>query len=157
MAKKSAGRPTKYSPSILAKTRKYIEECGNEFYDYLKSDGAQSSSWEQKVRVKLPTMEGLALYLGVRRSTIYEWKKNHPTFSDSLEDLVEKQKEMLIAGGLAGYYTPLITKLILSSNHGMSERTDVTSGDEPVTSVKINVVHGAESYNQHSAGEKLSE
>ena len=150
MAKKTVvrGRPTKYSPAILAKTRKYIAECGDAFFDYVKSDGSKGTTWEEKVRVKLPTIEGLAIYLGVRRSTIYEWKRNHPTFSDTLEELLEKQKEMLIAGGLAGYYTPLITKLILSSNHGMSERTDVTSGDEPIQSNAITFVpmkNGADS------------
>lgn len=125
---------------MLAKARKYIAECGNEFYDYLKSDGDKSSSWEQKVRVKLPSVEGLALHLGVHRDTIYEWAKHHATFSDSLKDLEHKQKEMLIAGGLAGYYTPAITKLMLASIHGMTERTDVTSGDKPIEGNAITFV-----------------
>ena len=122
---------------MLRKTREYIKECGDEFYDYLKSDGDKSSSWEQKVKVKLPTIEGLAMHLGVHRDTIYEWAKHHATFSDTLEEISAKQREMLVAGGLGGYYNPTIAKLVLASNHGMSDRTDVTSGDKPIQSNAI--------------------
>ena len=37
---------------------------------------------------------------------------------------------MLISGGLNGDYNPNIAKLMLSSNHGMSDRGVVTTEDE---------------------------
>ena len=78
----------------------------------------------------LPTIEGLALYLKVARSTIYEWMKDveKQEFSDTVEAILAKQGLMLMNKGLTNEFTPTIAKLMLSSNHGMSERTDITSG-----------------------------
>ena len=142
---------------MLRKTREYIDQCEDEFYDYVKSDGEKSTSWEQKVRAKIPTVEGLSLYLGVNRDTVFEWAKHHQVFSDSLADLVNKQKQMLISGGLGGYYNPTIAKLILSANHGMIERTDVTSDGKRVENINVNIVHGPESGREHSSREESTE
>ncbi|MGR3504927.1 MAG: terminase small subunit [Paracoccaceae bacterium] len=142
-AKKSPGkkgRPTKYSSTMLAKARKYVSECADEFYDYIKSESDKGATQEQKVWANIPTVEGLALELSVNPDTLYEWAKHHPSFSETLRDLVHKQKKMLIKGGLSGYYNPTIAKLVLSANHGMTERTDVTSGDKPIEGNSITFV-----------------
>lgn len=128
--KAKTGRPTKYSPAIVTKTRAYLDSCVDEYFDYHKTQGAKSDTYERKVRVKLPTIEGLALYLKVNKDTVLEWGKIHPAFSGALADLKAMQHERLIAGGLSGDYTPLIAKLVLSANHGMTDRTDHTSDGE---------------------------
>lgn len=141
-AKKSApkkGRPTKYSADILKKTAKYLAGCQDEYFDYHKTQGAKSDTYERKVKVKLPTVEGLALYLNVHRDTIQEWGRQHPPFSVALAELKAMQHERLIAGGLSGDYNPMITKLVLSANHGMKERTDTTTDDKPLPQPIINV------------------
>ena len=128
---KKTGRPTKYTAAIQKKADGYLATCGNEFWDYHKTQGEKSDSYERRVKITLPTIEGLAKYLGVNRSTLYEWRDNHTTFSDTLEEILAEQKKMIIEHGLNGDYNPTIAKLILSSNHGMTERTDHTSdGDK---------------------------
>lgn len=126
----TTGRPTKYSSNIIAKTRAYIASCVDEVFEYHKTRGEKSDSYDRRVKVKLPTLEGLSLHLKVHRDTIHAWSKDHPTFSDALEELKALQSERLITGALSGDYNPLIAKLILSANHGMKERSDVTTDDK---------------------------
>lgn len=135
--KKKPGQPTKYNPVMQKKANEYLKQCGNEFWDYEKTISYNSVTRERKVNIKLPTVEGLAIYLGVHRDTLYEWAKHHPLISDTLGTISQMQKEMLLAGGLNGDYNPMIAKLVLAANHGMSDRTDVTSGDKPIQSNSI--------------------
>lgn len=120
------GAPTKYNSDILKKTKKYIDSCEDEEYQLIKTDGDKSTSFENKIRVKLPTIEGLALYLETNRDNIYEWEKEHAEFSDILKKLRAKQASKLIENGLSGDYNPLISKLILSK-HGYVEKSEVDS------------------------------
>lgn len=125
-------RPTVYSSAIIKKTKEYIDICGDDIYEYHKTRGDKSDTYERRVKVSLPTIEGLALHLGVRRSTVYEWRDRYPAFSDTLDALLATQAVMLQNGGISGDYNPLITKLILSHNHGMKERSDLTTDDKPI-------------------------
>lgn len=125
------GRPTKFTPTILTKTYAYINSCEDIFYNYQKGFGS-TDTFERKVVPKLPTRDGLALYLNVHRDTVHEWSTKHNNFSDALDLLDAKQKEMLFLGGLSGDYNPTIAKLGLSANHGMKERVDQTTDDKPL-------------------------
>lgn len=148
--KKQAGRPSKYTAAIQKKADEYLGTCGNEFWDYDKTVGEKSNSYERKVNITLPTIEGLARYLNVSRSTVYLWAEDNTTFSDTLEDILAEQKRMVLEHSLNGDYNSTIAKLILASNHGMTDRTDVTSGDKPIQSnsiafVSMNADDGADS------------
>lgn len=137
------GRPTKYSEKMLASAWEYIENCTDEIYDYVtgESSGERSSStsWQQKVKVRLPTFEGLCLKLQIEDSTAYDWAEKYPEFSVTLKTIKRKQKEMLIAGGVSGLYNPLIAKLVLAANHGMSDKTEVdhTSKGKQINGVGV--------------------
>ena len=77
--KKKAGQPTKFTPEVIGKINQYLKEAVPE-------------------NMAIPTVEGIALKLGVNRDTLYEWakkenKKKYPKFSDTLEKLKMKQKE----------------------------------------------------------------
>jgi hypothetical protein len=133
-------RPTDYSNEILTQTEIYLTQSIDEYSEFHKTRGEKSDSFERVLRVKLPTIEGLALFLGVDRSTIYEWEGKHKEFSYTLDKIRAEQQQRLIDNGLSGDYNPVIAKLILSSNHGMRERSDVTSDNEAITNVNINVV-----------------
>ena len=122
----SGGRPTTYSDEMLALTWEYIDAC-------------QDQITEGKLKVKLPTVEGLSIYLGVTRSTVYLWAETHKEFSDTLEHLKAKQAEMLISQGLANNDSSTIAKLMLSSNHGMREKSDVTTDGKEMPSPIINL------------------
>ncbi len=123
--KNKGGRPTKYSKAILTKSKKYIKSCVDKEYDWTKTDGESSTSFEHRVKVKLPTIEGLAIYLDVSRKTLYNWAKENKEFLYTLGIIERKQKERLISAGLSGDYNPTIAKLILSTNHGMSEKSEI--------------------------------
>ena len=76
----------------------------------------------------MPSHAGLCCYLGVVKSTIYEFCKVENDlgreFSNTLEAIKVKQERMLLSGGLLSTYNPQITKLMLS-NHGYSDKQEV--------------------------------
>lgn len=101
-----AGRPTDYTTADFdAKALEYLK-C----YEKLGS--------------VIPSLSGLALYLGVNRSTIYEWRDKHPTFSDTLDQIMASQEVKALNNGLDGTFNPAITKLVLH-NHGYSDKQEV--------------------------------
>ncbi len=130
-----AGRPTDYDETIIPRTLEYINQCIDTEEDYIKSHGKDSQSLERLIRVKLPTIEGLAVYLNVNKTTIYEWESKSIEFSNVLAGLRSKQAETLINKGLSGDYNPIIAKLLLMK-HGYAEKTetDVTSKGEKLSS-----------------------
>ena len=83
----------------------------------------------------IPTVGGLALLLKKSRPTLYEWAKKHPEFGEQMARLKEHQELELLTGGLRNVYNPAITKLILATNHGYSDRQamDHTSSDGSLT------------------------
>jgi hypothetical protein len=103
----TAGRPTDYTPELLEKAREYLA------LDH----------------ETIPSIAGLALYLGIRRETCHVWAKEDgkEEFSNILEELLAKQENKLVSNGLKGSYNSTITKLILTK-HGYTDKQDVTSG-----------------------------
>lgn len=124
-----AGRPTDYTDEVQVRAEAYLESCKDtEVQQTVGLSVKGTELYKIKLNVNLPTIEGLSAYLRVNRDTLYEWAKHHPVFSDTLEDIKAEQAKRLMNSGLSGDYNPTIAKLMLSSNHGMSERTDITSG-----------------------------
>jgi len=114
----AGGRPTKYTPEIIACAKKYVETGWREDGD------------------SIPSIEGLVDYLdkndlAIRRSTVYEWQthEDKEEFSDILDKILSKQSKELINQGLKGDFNSTITKLILTK-HGYSDKVDnKLSGD----------------------------
>lgn len=134
-----AGRPTDYSDDIIQKTKDYIELCRDEWEVYERpdiKDGDVIDTQDVRKKVKLPSVEGLAVYLDVSRDTLYEWARVHTEFSYTLEKVKALQAETLINKGLSGDYNSTIAKLILTK-HGYTDKTDVTSdGKQIFTNLK---------------------
>lgn len=127
------GRPTKYDPEFINKVDEYLQS--EQDIEQTKIKGSSDKGFETykyKLKVNLPTIEGFALFLGVNKTSLYEWEKDHPDFSNALYKIRTEQQTRLINEGLAGNYNSTIAKLILSSNHGMREKTDtdITSQGE---------------------------
>lgn len=118
------GRPTKYSRTMLSQAQKYIDSCVDESYTIVKSQNKRGKILENKLRVRLPTIEGLAFHLKINRATIYEWKKEHPEFSDIIGNLLALQEDRLINEGLAGNYNATIAKVLLTK-HGYRESREL--------------------------------
>lgn len=74
---------------------------------------------------RIPQAEEYADLLGVHPNTLANWAKRHNEFARALDRLMRVQKTWLINNGLAGRYTPQISKLILGSNHGIIEKKEV--------------------------------
>ncbi len=97
-----------------------------------------SGEWKEDGSV-IPSVAGLALYLGVARTTVYKWADENPEFSYTLERLLSSQELRALNNGLSGEFNPAITKLVLH-NHGYSDKSEIDSNvefalvsDEPTT------------------------
>ena len=103
----------------------YLAQCEDEYEQVQKSYTQHGESFELKLTVSLPTIEGFALFLGVSKTVLYTWKQKYPEFLNALEFIKAEQKIRLINMGLSGAYNSTMAKLMLSSNHGMREKFEV--------------------------------
>jgi hypothetical protein len=111
----------KYKKSFIEEVDKYLATKVDK-----KIDGV--------FKVNLPSIEDFAIsWLKVSKKSVYNWQKDHKSFYAALDKIRNEQKQRLITQGLAGNYNSTIAKLILSSDHGMRERSDVTTDDEPIS------------------------
>ena len=99
-------RPTKYTPELLEAAREYV----NNF----KEHGDV-----------IPSHAGLAVVLKLSRETLYAWnnQEGKEPFSDILSEILVKQENLLMNGGLSGDFNAAITKLVLGK-HGYHEKVD---------------------------------
>lgn len=133
-----AGRPSKYTPQVIDEINKYLEEAIPE-------------------NMAIPTVEGVALRLGISRETVYDWartrypddykevklrgKRKHPEFSDTIRRMKMLQKEALVRTGIFGgkEINQSIVALLLKVNHKMIEmtKTDITSDGKQLEGLKV--------------------
>lgn len=136
----TAGRPTLYGPEILERAEGYLQYAQDEWETFERpqiKDGAVIDSLDVRKKVKLPSIEGLAVYLDVTRECLYEWAKVHEEFSYILEKVKALQAETLINKGLSGDYNPTIAKLILTK-HGYTDKQDITSDGKALPTPILN-------------------
>lgn len=105
-ARRKRGRPTKYHPEILVFLEAYLTGCVDTF-------DIPTRRWH----VRLPTIVGFALYLGVHRDTLYSWARTRPECEEALERLMTEQFLRLIEGGLSGRYKEWLVIRMLKNNH----------------------------------------
>lgn len=124
----AGGRPTDYTQEIIDKAKSYLTE------------------WENQGQV-IPSVAGLASFLKIARSTIYEWAthEDKAEFSDILEGILSLQEEIALNKGLSNDFNSTIVKLLLGK-HGYSDKaeTQLTGAKggpiqvEPITFVGVN-------------------
>jgi hypothetical protein len=125
------GRPTKYSDDFIEKTYEYIESC---------KDSCDENG--KLLKVSLPTIAGLSLFLNVGKRSLYEWSAENKEFSHALEAVQKEQENRLVMSGLAGTYNPTIAKLMLSAKHEYRETTDITSkGNELLNNLTVKFIN----------------
>lgn len=113
----AGGRPTLYTPEIVAAAWAYV-------------NGGWIDAGD-----KVPSIAGLACEIGITRETCRDWSKDEDKeFSAILNAIAQKQERELVNNGLAGEFNPPITKMMLSK-HGYSDRIeqDNTSSDGSMT------------------------
>jgi predicted DNA-binding protein YlxM (UPF0122 family) len=117
----TAGQPTKYREKFTKKAIEYLEKY-------------------KELDEKVPSIEGFAEFIEVSKKTIYNWCKEKENseliasdkFLHALERIKTKQGRILQNSGLDGTFNSTITKLMLSANHDMREKSDVTTDDKPM-------------------------
>lgn len=114
------GAPCKYThDEILDKTKEYMD------------------TYESLGR-KIPSIHGLAIFLGIDRRTIYQWVSDGNTdLSHMLNYMKDLQAEKTLDNGLDGTFNPTICKLVLSK-HGYTD-SPTNSG----TSVNVTINRGS--------------
>lgn len=103
------GRPSKYTPELVAKARAYVDD------------------WAPTEDELIPSHVSLARYLRVNTDTLYDWAKQEDkrAFSDILRDCMDLQQEVLINKGLGKVFDSGLTKLVLGK-HGYHDKMDNT-------------------------------
>lgn len=141
IGRKHPGQPTLYSEAMLSRSRDYLVKYKEPGMDEV-----------------VPSVEGLADYLGVSRQTIYNWADDEDKlpFFDILQQLLVKQGKLLVNSGLKGDFSSLITKMMLTK-HGYVEKTetDITTRGEKVMGINY-IVPGSKPDEQEN-GEKKNE
>ena len=125
------GRPTKYTPELLARAHAYL-----------------NGEWDDGVDV-VPSHVALFLFLDISRSNGYDWATHDDKqeFSDILDKCMAMQQKILVSKGLSNDFNSAITKLMLGK-HGIHEKSeqDITSNGKeiknnftivPVTTKKV--------------------
>jgi len=107
-----AGRPSKYTPELQEQAWQYV-------------DGGWKDCDIDGIAPVIPSHEGLAIHLGISRTCMYDWitHEDKEEFSNTLETINIKQKQILLTQGLNNTFNSNITKLALG-NHGMHEKQD---------------------------------
>ena len=115
-------RPSKCTKEYILKAREYL------------------TNWKDQGDA-IPSAVGLAFYLDVAESTIYEHSKKNKEFSEIVRKLNGLQQRQLINGGLTNELNANIAKLILGK-HGYHDKQDqnVTQADKPNVSVEFKPV-----------------
>lgn len=135
--KNKGGRPSLFDRSMIDKSKEYI------WYFQLSEEDQEACKDGRVNPVEvIPSVGGLARYLDVHRSTLYEWAKTNKEFSDTLDALQDIQEVLLLNNGLTGKFTAPIAKLALA-NHGYSDKQEMdvkTNGESLNKPTVINLV-----------------
>ena len=119
--KKTAGRPS-IMESKYEDAKKYL-----------------MGGW-QEVGDMIPSVAGLACYLGVSREIIYNWKDKDETFFNILRSILTLQERTLLNGGLGKDFNPVITKLVLGK-HGYSDKQEEDNSEEVLANALQNLIN----------------
>lgn len=117
------GRPSKYSPRLMGKVISYIKQA--------------------KKMGDFPTIEQLAMFLGVGVRTIYDWEKEHNDFSHALDALRDLQRHMLLTNGLNGKYNSRFAIFLLKAAHKMRENEPVVENNTNYMNISPDILADA--------------
>jgi hypothetical protein len=111
-------RPTDYNEAILELSKSYLKNLPKE--------------------EKVHSIEGLADYLDISRTTIYDWisQEDKAEFSYIVGQILNKQGKTLINKGLIGEFNQSITKVMLTK-HGYREGIEQTGKDGEKLTVQL--------------------
>lgn len=115
------GRPTEYREDYVLQIEKYLEEY-------------------KDLGEVIPTIAGVARYLGIARPTVYAWADDpeKADFSYMISKVQTEQEIITLSNGLTGAFKPQVSTLVLSK-HGYAAKTDHTSSDGSMATQRTNL------------------
>jgi hypothetical protein len=119
------GRPSQYKEEYINDVRVYLDGCNDRYEEFIKARTERGDTFGQRLKVDLPTRTGVATYIGTTQETLTKWGKLHPVFLAVLKEVDQEQRTRLLNNGLSKAYDPTICKLLLASNHGISDKIEV--------------------------------
>lgn len=135
---RNMARPLEYNNDYVEKAKEYLLNCTDEVEIFTKTEGNTSTSFERIVKVKIPTIDGLADYLDISRETVYDWESKYSEFSDITGKLRRQQADRLINGGLSGTYNSTIAKVLLTK-HGYTDKIEQEISGKDGGAIEVNV------------------
>lgn len=134
------GRPPEYKATYVKKVDEYLKLRVDKVVRMLTKEVGKQKFFERKIKVQLPTIEDFAVFLGVSKVSLYTWEKENPEFLNALDKIRAEQQRRLLQSGLSGDYNSTIAKLVLSANHGMREKSDLTTNDKEFPQPLLNAI-----------------
>lgn len=129
----AAGRPTLYDP-------KYVDEILDYFnvpsFDVEISCDKEGNETQKRIPNSLPTLAGFACKIGVDRTSIWEWSKKHPEFSNAIKLCKDHQERILVDNALLGRYDKTFSIFTAKNLLDWRDRHEVQQD----TTVNVNIV-----------------
>lgn len=117
------GRPSKYDTRLNTRAREYIKKA--------------------KKKGDFPTIEQLAVVLGVSVRTLYGWETEHEEFLQTMEALRDSQRHLLLTNGLNGKYNSRFAIFLLKASHKMRENEPVVENNTNYMNISPDVLADA--------------
>ena len=136
---KAIGRPTLFNQELIDRAKEYVAQ-------FMIPESEKNMENEVEV---IPSVAGLALYLGVSRSSLYNWGDENKEFLDTLASLQDVQEVSLLNGGLRGRFNAQISKLALA-NHGYSDKQEVAMTVNPLDEILDEIEYDARTTSEES-------
>ena len=108
----SAGRPTKYSEEYIKKLLDYFDVPL-----YTIRNGKKEVN-------PMPTFEGFCFDNRISHQTLLDWCKKHAEFLEAYNACKQKQKQMIVQGGMLGAYNAQFTIFVAKNVTDMKDRVE---------------------------------
>lgn len=135
---KKKGRPPKYRKVFASHTvHDYLDTCTDKDTKRIEIEG-KITKFQFRSDVNLPCLEGFADYIEettgmyVCEDTLTDWQKAYPPFLRACNLIKRRQRQRLIMNTLGGKYPTNFATFLLSANHDMRSKSDITSKDKPL-------------------------
>lgn len=103
---------------------KYNDEMQRKADEYLDA-WASGDGWQDDA---MPSNTRLSRVLGVTRQTLDNWASEFDDFRYVMDAIKAEQKLVVQNKGLRKEYDSTLSKLVLATNHGMSDKQSITHG-----------------------------
>ncbi len=91
--------------------------------------------WVDQDDKRVISVAGLACYIGINIDTVYDWANKHSLFSDATKLFKAITHQSRIQEGFNGNHNASLVKLDLQTNHGYTDRHDVTTGGQSLADI----------------------